>query len=244
MTGNFAGQNGTVTLNANFVDGSKDTLTITGNVTGNANIVVTGLGQLGAGQSDTDRPLRIDGVVTVQGTVESSAFTASVVEFGAVAYQLRFDSTNKRFDLVRFFTNECETTGNGVYTCSGSNQIGAAQSLTASGDDTLSATLYSETTVDTGGTAFTLTQTGGTGGITFTQSANGKEIKGAQDAIAVSNTDGGAISINVNGTVTAASGDGIRATNDDDGSGITITAAAVSRQRKRGLRLITAAAPL
>ena len=238
LTGDFAG-GGTVTLNANFADGGSDSLTITGSATGTTEVVVGRIGSLGEGVGSADRPERIRGVVTVGGAVSSSAFTADVAEFGAVAYRLEFDSANKRFDLVRFFTNACipasgeggEGGRGGVFVCGGRNQIGAAQALGASGGDTLYATLNSETPVDTAGTAFTLRQSGGAGGISFTQSADGMEIRGADSGIVATNTDGGAISISVNGSVTAAGGDGIRALNDADGSGIAITATDVQGER-------------
>ena len=232
VAGNFAG-GGTVTLNANFLpdEGASDKLVITGNVTGATSLVFTQLaGNLSSDQTDTDRPQKINDVVTVQGNVEEGAFTMSVIEFGSVAYRLEFDGSRKAFDLSRFFLNKCEAAsgGSGAFTCSGANRIGATQSLSASGTTALSVTLNSETPVSAAGTAFTLTQTGGTGGISFTQSATGSAVTAATDGIVASNEGGGAISIAVNGSLTASGGDAIRAINDSSGAGIAITAAAVS----------------
>ena len=232
VTGSFAG-GGRVTLNANFLPNTNatDKLIITGNVTGTTSLVFTKLaGNLGSNETDLDRPLRITDVVEVRGnTVSASAFTATGnVAFGAVAYRLEFNATAKRFDLVRYFTNKCESAGSGAWTCSGANQIGVSESLSASDATALSVTLFSQTPVGTDRTAFVLTQTGGIGGISFTQSANGQSVSGANSAIVARNTGGGAVSINVNGQVTGVSGDGISASDGAGGGGVTIVAASVS----------------
>ena len=234
LTGDFLGSGGTVVLDANFApgQGASDKLVISGTVAGTAAVRIDSLGGPPSA-SPTSGPQRITGVITVSGTpqdaVSASAFTSNVVDFGAVSYRLQYDSANKRFDLVRFFTNECRPVAGtpGAFVCSGTYQIGAQQSLSATGANTLHVTLNSETPIDTGADAFVLTQPG-SAGVTFVQSATGQEVRGAQSGIVARNTGGGAISIDVNGSVTGASGDGISATNDASGAGITITAAAVS----------------
>ena len=229
LAGNFRG-GGTITLDADFVDGTSDSLTITGDATGTTRVVIGRLGSLGDGLGDTDRPLRITGVIGVGGDVSPGAFTAAVSGFGPVAYRLEHNAAGRRFDLVRFFTNRCrriEGQDNGVFSCSGSDRIGGPQALGASGSNSLNVTLSSETPVDTAGTAFTLAQSGGSGGVSLTQSANGRAIRGGAGAIVARSAGGGAISIDVNGSVTAAGGDGIRASNDASGIGIAITAASV-----------------
>ena len=235
VSGNFAG-GGTVTLNANFSTASpgSDRLSISGNVSGTTTV---NLSRIGSGDITTaNSAARINGVISVTGTnatVTGSAFSLGATGIGqssAFGYELQFDATNKRFDLVRVSRNACKAVSgtSGAFTCSGANQIGAMQSLSASGATALSVTLHSETPVDTVGTAFALTQTGGTGGISLTQSGSGERIRGAQSGIAATNSGGGAISINVNGTVTGVADHGISATNDGSGSGITITAGSVS----------------
>ena len=232
VSGAFAG-GGTVALNANFLPGAgaSDRLAIAGSVTGTTNLVVTALaGNLGANQTYMDRPLRISGVVKVEGSVAAGAFTSSVVEFFGVGYQLKVDGTGKAFDLVRFFTNACAAVPAtpGAFTCSGTGLIGGSQSLSASGATALSVTLNSETPVGADGTAFILAQTGGTGGVSLTQSATGESISGAMSGITARNSGGGAISIDVNGSVTGVAGDGISASSDASGSGITVAAGSVS----------------
>ena len=237
LDGDFVG-GGTIILNANFVDGGSDVLTITGSAAGTTSVVVSPVGNLEEGGTDIDRPERIDGIVSVGGSVVADAFSAESILFESVGYRLAFDSVNSSFDLVRFFTNECNSAsdegqegGSGVFRCSGVNRIGEPQILGVSGSTTLNVTLNSETPVETDGTAFVLAQIGGNGGISFTQSATGQEIKGSIDGIAARNTGGGSISISVNGLVTGGSGDGMRAYEDASGTGIAITAADVSGAR-------------
>ena len=231
VSGNFAG-GGTVTLDTNFgsTNSGSDTLAISGNVTGTTTV---NLSRIGTGAITTGSAARIDDVISVTGTVAAGAFrvgSISDLQVSVFTYSLEFDTASKSFDLVRVSANACAAVSgtSGAFTCSGANQIGGAQSLSASGATALSVTLNSETPADTGGTAFALTQTGGTGGISLTQSGSGERIRGAQSGIVATNSGGGAISINVNGTVTGVADDGISATNDGSGSGITITAGSVS----------------
>ena len=232
LTGDFAG-GGTVALNANFVTGVPDRFVIVGGVSGTTAVRISPLGTLGPGKTAYDRPSRIDGVIKVQGQgdLSSGTFTADVVDLGRVLYRFEFDAENRQFNLVRFAAthNYCEETsvGSGVFICNGTSTIFDPQHLGASGTTALQVTLHPETPADSSGTAFALSQTGGTGGIAFTQSANGQTIKGSANAIFASNTGGGAISIDVNGKVTGASKFGIFAIDDDQGAGITITAASV-----------------
>ena len=234
LTGNFAG-GGMIALDANFSPSgaASDKIVITGTLSGTTTVSVSGIGTEQV--SGASRPERIEGVITVQGgaAVSANAFAigaGSTVSFGSVAYRLVNDRDSKVFDLKRFFTNKCNETeaGSGIFTCSGTDQIGASQTLSASGNKALMVTLNSETPVGTEGTAFVLTQTGGTNGITLTQSATGESVVGAAGGIAASNAGGGAVSINVNATVTGRGGDGISANDGESGSGISITAASVS----------------
>ena len=233
LSGNFAG-GGTVVLDANFApgEGASDRLVITGDATGRSNVVVNQLGSLDPGESQVDRPLRIDGVISVSGRVSSAAFSSANINYGTLAYQLMFDETNKRFDLVRMHMQQCVSAGTaGAFKCGGMDQIGMAQSLAASGTVTLQVTLNARTWVHTDGIAFALTQTGGNGGIAFTQSATGQAIRGVDGGIAASNMGGGAIAIDVNGTVSGVRGHGLRAEEDSSGAGIAIIAAGVSGGR-------------
>ena len=233
LTGNFEG-GGTITINANFTgSGSSDQVFFLGSdnaVTGVTSILVTPVGQLAGNETDFDRPQRIEDVITVAGTLSAGAFTSVAVGFQQVGYRLEVSpDDSKVFDLVQFSTSQCTRGegGSGVFVCDGP-QIASTQTLAASGRTRLSVTLTSRTAVNAGAFGFVLDQSGGRGGITFTQSATGKAITAGQTAIDATNSGGGTILIDVNGTVTGVRGDGIRVESDSAGSGITITAASVA----------------
>ena len=243
ISGAFEG-GGAIALNVNFAPGSiaNDTLTITGDVTGVTTLRIGRIAETGS-IAVNQRVLEIPGVITVAGNVDANAFVVGgEVIFGAIGYRMKFNrgtgGAASTFDLERYYTNDCEAVPGspGAFTCSGANQIGAAQSLSASGATALAVTLSAQTKVDTNATALTLTQSGGSGGIAFTQARGGEEISGVESGIVAVNTGGGAISLRVNGSVTGANGDGIRATSDASGAGISIVAAAVSG-RTAGIRV-------
>ena len=227
VSGNFAG-GGTISLNANFASsGAADMLVITGNVTGTT---VVNIGKIAESQAIdiSDRPKTIEGVIDVTGNVSSSAFTvAGDVIFGGIGYRLKFVEAQKRFDLEQYFTNKCETGGNGAFTCSGTQIVGGEQTITGAGTATLSVALNSETTVSVGGDAFTLTQTG-SAGIAFTQAPGGKPIQATGTAFKVSNAGGGSVRIAVGAAITATGGDGISVSNDASGAGVAVEVGSVS----------------
>ena len=166
----------------------------------------------------------------MRGTVGAGAGFGGFHELGAFGYQIKAAANGRDFDLIPAFANKCEesTATPGAFTCSGTNTIGVTQPLSASGATHLNATLNSESRVETGGNAFVLEQTGGSGNLSLTQSATGKEISGGINGIVARNDGGGTISIDVNGHVTALGGDGIRATDGSGGSGVAVVAAGVS----------------
>ena len=230
VSGNFIG-GGTIAIDANFTETTTtpvfDSLEIQGNVTG---VTVLDVRQFGSGSATgLDRPNRMD-LITVHGTVATTAFTFEEIKFDNVDYKLKFDTSNNRtvFYLKRI-SNECVETfeGSGVFTCSGPRPVDERQALNASGNTDLSVTLHPETLVTVSAQeAFNLTQPGAAD-IVLVQLAEGKAIRGNTSGIIAQNTSGGSISINVNGSVTGATEDGIRASNDSSGTGIAITAAGV-----------------
>ena len=180
------------------------------------------------------RPEVIEGVITVEGEANSDSFAS----IGAarlmrgdeeVIYVLKYAAERKQFDLVRFFTIGCVETpeeGSGVFVCSGTAPIGVPQELRATGSDKpLRVTLNSETPIESYASGFVLTQFDGAG-ITFTQSATGQRIVAGGDAINA-RAWGGAVSISVNGSITARA-TGIWARNDASGKAIEITAGSVT----------------
>ena len=241
VTGAFEG-GGRITLDVKFdddgsddgdeLDVTNDSLMIGGNVA-SGSVTTIHVSRI-PGVTLTDKaPRRID-LVDVTGTVTESAFTLHRSIGGAAdlyGYTLDFDSTDRKFYLKRLSNSGCRPgTGAGVFTCEGAAAIELSQTLSASGAVALAVTLNAQTEVRIDGqaTAFILTQSDGTGGISFTQSAGGQSISAAASGIVASNSGGGAIQINVNGSVTVDSGHGIKATDDASGGGITITAASVT----------------
>ena len=242
VSGAFTG-GGRVTLDVRFVAGTSantvsatsDSLTISGDVASGPTTAIVPSVNFG-GQTINDTSPRVINLVNVSGTVDQSAFTfeGSIGrDQDAYGYTLAFDATGKKFYLKRLSNTRCKAgTGAGVFTCDGPTlaPIELLQTPSASGTTTLDVTLTARTKVQIYGqaTAFTLTQSGGTGGIRFTQSANGQSISATVSGIVASNSGGGAISIDVNGSVTATSGHGIKAQDDASGDGINITAASVT----------------
>ena len=225
VTGSFVG-GGAVTLNASFVTGGgSDKLEIIGSVTGTTSVNVIGVDtNLTFGTSVE----RIEEVIKVSTTPQNDSVFSFAGLFSGVAYVLRSDDSGDTFDLVRTTTNNCVETssGSGVFICKGSDHVLTSQELNASGATALDVTLNSETPVNVtnAGHGFNLTQSG-TAGITFTQSATGEAVTGAESGIMARVAGGGAISIRVNGTVTGQSGAGIDAS--ASGGNVTVSAASV-----------------
>ena len=102
VSGNFGGS-GTVVLNANFMPnaGASDRLTVTGDARGATSVVFVKVGESGT-VDDTARPMRIDGVIRVDGAVGAGAFVlGSPIQFGTVSYSLAFDAESGEYDLLR-----------------------------------------------------------------------------------------------------------------------------------------------
>ena len=102
VSGDFAG-GGTVVLNANFMPnaGASDRLTVTGDARGATSVVFAKVGESGT-VDDTARPMRIDGVIRVDGAVGAGAFVlGSPIQFGTVSYSLAFDAESGEYDLLR-----------------------------------------------------------------------------------------------------------------------------------------------
>ena len=228
VAGNFTG-GGTITLGANLLNATPthDSLTITGNVTGVTDLNLYQVGTAGAG--GITRPRRLD-LITVQGTVQATAFRFTTIREEDITFSLERDtSNNQTVFYLKGVTNECKEPfeGSGVFTCSGTRVVSLTQELSASGNTELTVTLHPETPVTVASEdAFSLTQPG-PADIVLVQLAGGLPISAGGRGIVAHNTSGGGISINVNGSVTGASGDGIRASNDTSGTGIAIIAASV-----------------
>ena len=233
VSGNFAG-GGTVALNVSASATMADMLTISGDVSGTTTVDVDGIVMndvLLAAQAGSARELKL---ITVHGSVNAGAFKLAA-GFGRdddpYRFRLSFKESEKEFFLRRLSSSECKAGAvTGAFSCEGRTPIELGQSLSASGTTDLVVTLDSQTgvAIDQRESAFVMTQTGGTGGISFTQSANGRHISAPLSGIVADNKAGGAIAISVNGSVSGEGGDGIRALNDASGGGIAILAGSVT----------------
>ena len=217
ISGGFAG-GGVLVLDVNFAGNSGDKIDVAGAITGTTQIRLRSSG--GVSQSGF--------AFAVAGTSQAGAFTLHDTD----GYILEYDAATRTHSVKIQSYSPCTETsaGSGVFVCAGDGdgRRSTAQSLSASGNTALSVTLNSETEVDAFGTAFTLSQTGGNGGITFTQSATGQLVQGTNGGIVANNTGGGAVSISVNGSVVGGAGDGISASDGAGGAGVTIAAASVT----------------
>ena len=217
ISGGFAG-GGVLVLDVNFAGNSGDKIDVAGAITGTTQIRLRSSG--GVSQSGF--------AFAVAGTSQAGAFTLHDTD----GYILEYDAATRTHSVKIQSYSPCTETsaGSGVFVCAGDGdgRRSTAQSLSASGNTALSVTLNSETEVDAFGTAFTLSQTGGSGGIVFTQSATGQLVQGSNDGIVANNTGGGAVSISVNGSVVGGDGDGISASDGAGGAGVTIAAASVT----------------
>lgn len=216
LTGNLVSSSGIMRIDVNFFSGVSDSLAVTGNVTGVTTVYVTDVSSGNNNQVNYDI-----GVVTVSGTVSSTAFVLanSTFESNNVIYRLRFDSNNKSFRLIggRQLSNCVESdTILGEYLCQG--RIITQQPISKTGATDIDVTLDDRATVNVtqaGEAAFSVL---GQSDIKFVQEAGGGVLRGTGFAAGVLDartTDGG-ISITLVGEVTLA------------GSGTAINASSVT----------------
>ena len=217
-SGNFAG-GGAITVAADFSGATPNAnkLYVNGNVTGTTKINVSPTGSGATGEFL---------VVDVSGTVASSNFVAGA------GYTLRYDTTNKAFYATRqgAATGSCDETssGSGVFNCEG--VFAQTQTLSATGNTSLSVTLGTGSLVAASGPAFELTSSAG---ISFTQTGNG-QIRGGTDAIKATSSSTGSVSIRARGPINAGNGNGIEATNSAAGNLTVVASGAITASGSNG----------
>ena len=217
VTGNVSG-NSTMTVDANFSAGTIDTLNVRGNLTGRI-IINLRDATPSALTTRTTGPIT---VVSVSGTVSANAVSLfGDASFGSrgYVYTLSYNRLAKTFVLTgEPGAKNCETTGGVNFICAGT--ITETENIVGYGAGNLTATLNGSATVNvTSGVAFNLF---GQGNATFTQSANGNTVNASSSAtgvIVASTTGNGAISVTLTGTATlAGSGTAILATSSGTGN--------------------------
>ena len=218
VSGNFVGGGGVIMLDANFSTQASDTLSIGGNLSGTTAIQVRESGDLA-----TDRAIQF---LTVTGNIAANATVVSSDIFTSVA---RVPGA-KRFRLSIPTLGSCsQNGGSGPYTCSGvlrtQQTLASATNLTVIMNRTAGLRLGAVTSA-TLSTGFYLRTTGGD--LTFTQSANGREITGNSFGIRAwgdTSTANRDVRVTTTGKVTGRSGTGIYIERRSPGGATIVNAA-------------------
>ena len=200
VTGNVVG-GGSVALDVNFVQGSTDTLSVSGNVTGITTLNISPISQ--RGRSFTERI----NVVQVSGTSSSGAFAlpGGTVNVNRYAYTLQHDVSTKTFYLFRGdpVVAGCFEDGvtDGLYTCYG--DITSAVSISKTGDTDITVVFRSSASINVTSSNTSLVFRGGDG-IEFRQEENGKDLIGRRlttGVIDAKTTGDGNIKVKTDGKV-------------------------------------------
>ena len=234
LTGPTASTGGVFVIDVNFESGAADTITVSGNVSGQHVIRVNNITPTGA-TTATSNPIT---VFSVTGSVQESAVSieSGPVGIGGRIFQLSFNSSSKTFTIItRPGVSECDesTTVTGEFTCDGT--ISASEYMIAFSNNNVTTTLDNSATVNVqSGLAFYLS---GRGDLSFTQEASGNQITGSGAATGLihANTSGsGNITISLNNTAAlASSGTAIKATTTGTGN-VTISTNHVTASHASG----------
>ena len=224
---------GTFHIDVNLQTGTADTITVSGNLTGQHVIKLNNITPANA--SITTNPITI---VTVTGTAAATALSLenAAFSFGNRLFQLSFSSSNKTFNLIsRPGTTVCTESSSttGAFTCSGT--ISASEYMILTTSDPITTTLDDSATVNVqSGIALYL---GGSGSVTFTQEASGNQISATGNAVGVVHANtfaNGAVSITLTNTASlAGSGTAIKATASGTGN-VTLTVVNVTASNSGG----------
>ena len=156
---NFTG-GGVVVIDANFVAGKADTLTITGTVRSQTRIDVRKVG------GDNNNPIEL---ITVPQNTASNAFRVRANSL----YVLELDSQDPTKFVLKQKLNNCDDRGSGVFSCS--NTITTQQDLSSGTKVNVTLESGARATLENG-IPFNLTQSGA-GGIVFRQESSGGKIE-------------------------------------------------------------------
>ena len=231
FSGGFNG-NGTVLVDVNFVAGTSDTITVSGNLSGTKSITIREVSP----NSTAARTSNEITVVTVSGTAPANGFSVTGGSFtsGGIPFTIHFRNDSKTFVLVggTSVTN-CRAGDTGVFTCSAS--ITSSEVMVANGAINLVTTLDgSATTNVASGVAFVLT---GGNAVSFTQETGGRAITGGSNATGIVHartTGNGNLEITTVGAVTlAGSGTAIKAASTGTGN-VSVDVANVTASHASG----------
>lgn len=226
ITGNVSGD-GIIKVDVNVFAGTADTITINGDLTGTKTLRVNAVTPQNPTGSAADSIL----IATVTGQVSASALRFIRTSLSGRTYGLVYQSATKTFVLTGQDTvTVCveSTTVKGEFTCTGN--IAVDSNLVATGTGALDVTLVSSATADISAYVLFAMSTQ-TGGITFTQESGGRTLNGTGSAygiISARTTGNSPISITLTGNATLA-GSGTVILADSTGTGnISIVAAGIT----------------
>ena len=237
ISGNLTSGGGFV-IDTNIASGGTDSITISGNVTGQHVLTINDIAPSNAA-SYTDNIT----VVTVTGTASSGAVVLrNTPRFGAKIFRLTYDTASKTFKLKAADGNLLcaeSSTVTGTFVCSGT--IGNSENMIVDPGTNIIATLASDATVNV--SAFVAFNLEGEGGISFVQGASGNAITGTASSLglihAFSKGSGDHnVVITINGDATfAGEGTAISATAQGTGD-ITITTGKVTASNASGKTIV------
>lgn len=226
ITGNVSGD-GIIKVDVNIYTGTADTLTINGDFTGSKLLEVNAV----TPSNPTGNPSNSILIATVTGQVSERALRFIRTSLSGRTYGLVFQSATKTFVLTGQQTvTVCveSTTVSGQFTCTGN--IAVDSNLVATGTGSLNVTLASSATADISAYVLFAMSTQ-TGGITFTQESGGRTLNGTGGAYGIirAKTSGNSpISITLTGNATlAGSGTVIQAESTGTGN-ISIVVAGIT----------------
>ena len=232
--GSSSDDNKVIAVDINLSTGDTDTLNIQGNLTGTNTLNVADVSPAN-NRTRVTNPIT---VVSVTGTVASNALAlpgGRLLSRGYI-YELRFDATSKTFILDgKRGTLLCasSTTVVGQFACAGA--LTTPENITASGTESVSATLASSATVRvTDDIAFRVSSQSST---TFTQASGGAALNAVDQAYGVilaTSSGGGAVSVTLTGTASLeGSGTAIEASSTGTGD-VTVVATSVQASHAAG----------
>ena len=216
---------GVLEVDVDFSTGESDTISISGDISGNHNLTLVDVSP-----SDvTTRFLNRISVVTVDGTSTASNLSLTGTRFasGGFLYKINFDDQTRTYYLTgERGTLKCGSSSEGLYACSGT--IVFPENMRTIGNTAIVATLATGATVNvTAGVAIQMTSENS---ISFTQAAGGQPINAsgaANGVVLASNTGRGNIAVTLTGTANLeGTGTGVTARSTGTGD-VSVTTARV-----------------
>lgn len=239
LTGNLTGD-GIIKVDVNIYTGTADTITVNGDMTGAKVLMINAVTPASPSTSAADSIL----IATVTGQASASALSFTRRNLGGRTYALVYESATKKFVLTgRQTVSVCSgsTTVSGQFTCTGN--IAVESTLVTTGSTALNVTLASSATADI--SAYVLFAMTSQNGITFTQESGGRTLNGTGSAtgiIRARSSGSSAVTITLTGNATlASSGTVIDAETTGTGNvAVVVTGVTAAHVSATGIRAVGA----